>query len=118
MGVRVEDVQAYNLTVADLHTYYAGDEPILVHDADCGRTVLHRPDSLRGTNSYECWSAQSNDDILRSLRPGADSPLVVNQRATIMDGNTRALILQERGVDLDDLPAVTIRSGHLHDAFD
>uniref|UniRef100_UPI000A7A6EBD polymorphic toxin-type HINT domain-containing protein n=1 Tax=Demequina aestuarii TaxID=327095 RepID=UPI000A7A6EBD len=26
---------AYNFTVADLHTYYVGDEPLLVHNASC-----------------------------------------------------------------------------------
>ncbi len=31
-----QDLTAYNLTVAGLHTYYVGDKPVLVHNADCG----------------------------------------------------------------------------------
>lgn len=35
VGVRIEDVLAFNLTVADLHTYYVGSRSVLVHNAGC-----------------------------------------------------------------------------------
>jgi hypothetical protein len=35
VGVRVEDLRAFNLTVGDLHTYYVGVDEILVHNAGC-----------------------------------------------------------------------------------
>jgi hypothetical protein len=42
IAVSVADLTAYNLTVAGLHTYYAGDEPVLVHNSnvgDCGHSL-------------------------------------------------------------------------------
>jgi hypothetical protein len=32
LGIRVEDLTAYNLTVAGIHTYYAGQTAVLVHN--------------------------------------------------------------------------------------
>ena len=34
-GVFEGDTWAYNLTIADTHTYYVGDEPVLVHNTTC-----------------------------------------------------------------------------------
>jgi hypothetical protein len=42
LTVTVEDLTAHNLTVAGIHTYYAGDEPVLVHNSnvgDCGHSL-------------------------------------------------------------------------------
>lgn len=114
---RVDTV--YNLTVNRIHTYYtlAGDtnEPLLVHN--CSRVFLHAEESLRATGSFSHWSKQPTESIKRSLKPGADELLVVNQRGTILDGNTRSLVLKDRGVNVDQLPAVLQRSGDLPDAF-
>jgi len=35
LGISEQDLTAYNLTVAGLHTYYVGDEAVLVHNAVC-----------------------------------------------------------------------------------
>jgi hypothetical protein len=33
-GIRVQELPAYNLTVADLHTYFVGADSVLVHNCD------------------------------------------------------------------------------------
>lgn len=35
VGIRAEDLTAYNLTVSNLHSYYAGDGAVLVHNSGC-----------------------------------------------------------------------------------
>jgi hypothetical protein len=35
VGIRAADLTAYNLTVDDLHTYFARDDAVLVHNAGC-----------------------------------------------------------------------------------
>lgn len=47
VGISVQDLTAYNLTITGLHTYYAGNEPVLVYNAGCD------PSDLRGlSDSY------------------------------------------------------------------
>jgi|GEM_PF-1091051 len=67
---------AYNLTVTDLHTYYvfAGDEPVLVHNAGgmdgCSdaayQGVLHIRDEIahEGAGGSHSWAANMSDDAL------------------------------------------------------
>jgi RHS repeat-associated protein len=64
----------YNLTVADIHTYYvmAGDTPVLVHNAPpgCGlRTLGHYPDyvDLAGTTGAKHFSVP--DDVWDKMSP-------------------------------------------------
>jgi hypothetical protein len=42
--------------------------------------------------------------------PDSDEPLIANEAGTILQGNTRAYILMERGIDLDSLPRETYSS--------
>lgn len=35
VGISNRDLTAYNLSIANLHTYYAGNSPVLVHNAGC-----------------------------------------------------------------------------------
>ncbi len=35
LGISEQDLTAYNLTVADLHTYFAGESAVLVHNTGC-----------------------------------------------------------------------------------
>lgn len=35
LGISEQDLTAYNLTVAGLHTYFAGDDSVLVHNTGC-----------------------------------------------------------------------------------
>jgi RHS repeat-associated protein len=56
--------------------------------------------------SYQYWSAQSTDDIVGSLAPDSDEPLLVRPDGMIYDGNTRVLVLQQRGFNVNTLPRV------------
>jgi len=60
----------------------------------------------KGSNrfDYESIKRMTTRDIVDSLRPGAKNPLRVAPDGRIMDGNTRALILEERGYDINSLP--------------
>lgn len=55
-------------------------------------------------SSYRYWSSKATPDIVDLLRPGSKEPLMVKQDGTVMQGNTRTLILEERGVDINQLP--------------
>jgi hypothetical protein len=49
--------------------------------------------------SYRYWSSKSTQEIVDSLRPGSKEPLLVKRDGTVMQGNTRTLIFEQRGVD-------------------
>ena len=57
-------------------------------------------------HSLDYWRKQSTDDIIRSLKPGAEEELTVKADGTIMQGHHRIQVLRERGVDVDSLPRV------------
>ena len=44
----------------------------------------------------------SNEQIVQSLKSG-EQPIVVKPDGTVMNGNTRLYVLQERGVDINSL---------------
>lgn len=70
---------------------------------------IHNDERLRNGESYRYWSRQSDDDIIRSLQDGQRESLKVSQDGRIFNGNTRTLILEERGYNLGEL----IRSGRI-----
>ena len=92
---------------------YIKDQPGLsIHGAYGGLNSpkrLHCDETSVKYNSggYKFWSSKSTEEIINSLKPGSEEPLTVKPDGTIMQGNTRALILQQRGVNLEDLPAVS-----------
>jgi hypothetical protein len=53
--------------------------------------------------SLEYHRQKTTEEIVASLRPGAISPLLVKSDGTVMQGNTRIKVLQERGYPIDDL---------------
>ena len=55
-------------------------------------------------DSLDYWRKQPTDKIIDSLKPGGDESLRVRPDGTIVQGNTRTKILQERGVDINSLP--------------
>ena len=59
-----------------------------------------------GSNRYGYESLQqlSTQQIIDSLAPGAPDPLLVRPDGSIFDGNTRTLILEQRGIDVNTLP--------------
>jgi len=71
---------------------------------------LHGDSTITQGNSagYQYWSGKSTQEIIESLKPGAESPLTVRPNGTILDGNTRIKILEERGIDINKLERVII----------
>lgn len=71
----------------------------------------HSAETIRSSNKpgYDYWSKRSTGEIVKSLRAGQEEPLTVKPDGRIFQGNTRVLILQERGFDINTLPRVTIR---------
>lgn len=59
--------------------------------------------------SYDFWRQQATDDIVQSLRPGADEALRSKPDGRIINGNTRIKVLEERGFDVNALPREVIR---------
>ena len=67
-------------------------------------------------DAHSHYSAQR--DIISSLKPEAENPLIVRSDGMVMNGNTRIYVLMSRGVDVDALPWVPYTSelppGWLH----
>jgi hypothetical protein len=59
---------------------------------------------LQAKRSLEYWKGQSTDRIVESLKPGQKDSLSVKPDGTIVQGNTRIKVLQERGYDVNSLP--------------
>ncbi|MER7952437.1 polymorphic toxin-type HINT domain-containing protein [Streptomyces sp. NPDC096079] len=61
-----QEVVTYNLTVADVHTYYvvAGSTPVLVHNSNCGP-------EMTGVNVGKKWGRHSKDYDLNPKDPAA-----------------------------------------------
>ena len=68
---------------------------------------IHSDKTLNtGSNkrNLESQRTRSTRDIIDSLKPGAKEPLTVKPDGRIVDGNTRIKVLEERGVDINNLP--------------
>ena len=50
------------------------------------------------------WRQQLTPAIVHSLQPGTLAALKVKPDGRIMDGNTRIKVLEERGVEVNNLP--------------
>jgi hypothetical protein len=70
---------------------------------------LHSDATIRQGNqsSYGYWSLKGTQEIVESLQPGGVEPLTVKQDGTVMQGNTRLLVLEERGFDINSLARVS-----------
>jgi hypothetical protein len=79
--------------------------------------ITHSHSAMEGNkSSFEYWSKQSNEDIIKSLNPGGKEPMQIRmegENARVLNGNMRYSILQSRGADLgglkpEVLPPVTL----------
>jgi hypothetical protein len=59
-------------------------------------------------SSLDFHRRKSTEAIVESLRPGAVQPLIVKPDGTIIQGNTRIKVLEERGYPVNDLPRETL----------
>lgn len=80
--------------------------PDPAHEPELRR--LHSDVTIMTSNqsSYRYWCSQNMQEIIESLRPGTQEPLRAKQDGTVMQGNTRVLILEQRGVDINVLERV------------
>jgi hypothetical protein len=82
------------------HIQLAGDLPPLRR--------IH-PDSTYESDSeakhaLDFWRQRPTGEIVESLKPGTPAPLQVTPDGTVMNGNTRVKILEERGYNTNSLP--------------
>jgi RHS repeat-associated protein len=68
-----------------------------------GLTFLHSRETLQGLSTLDSIRKMSTEQIIESLKPGGSQPMVVRADGLIMNGNSRLFILQERGVDIQNL---------------
>lgn len=59
LGISEQDLTAYNLTVDGLHTYFAGSDSVLVHNAGC----MSLADALATTHGQERLAARGFDNV-------------------------------------------------------
>jgi hypothetical protein len=67
------------------------------------RDALYEQDS-GARRSLEYHRTRTTEEIIGSLRPGADESLKVKPDGRILQGNTRIKVLEERGYPVNDLP--------------
>ncbi len=72
-------------------------------------TTYERDPEARRSLNY--WRGQPTDDIVKSLKPGAEEPLIAHPDGRVKDGNTRLKVLQERGYNINSLPRTLQRGG-------
>ena len=68
---------------------------------------IHSEETIQGGENYAGLNEQSTQNLIDSLAPGSKSPLTVTPDGRIFDGNTRAYILQGRGININSLPRTT-----------
>jgi hypothetical protein len=64
---------------------------------------LH-PDGSLNLSSLNYWRKQPTSKIVQSLKPGQPEPLIAKNDGTVMQGNHRLKVLEERDYDIDRLP--------------
>jgi hypothetical protein len=68
---------------------------------------LHSDATIETNKSgLDYWRRKPTPEIIDSLKPGQHYPLIVTPNGTVVQGNTRIKILEERGVDVNKLPRV------------
>ena len=55
-------------------------------------------------SGHRFWSSQPTEKIVESLKPGTKEALRVDKNGKVWQGNTRIMILQQRGYNVDSLP--------------
>jgi hypothetical protein len=112
--------QAYDNAIFKAQTgFWSGAEVIYpastLERAESGAFVplsrLHSDATITQGNSasYDFWKNKPTEEIIESLKPGsAFGELTVKPSGTVMDGNTRIKVLEERGIDVNTLERVII----------
>lgn len=53
------------------------------------------------------WRGRRTEEIIRSLYPGSEESLKVKSDGSVINGNVRVKVLEERGFDVDSLKRET-----------
>ena len=93
--------KAEGATAKDTSNSNAAKGPVPLKRLHTDKTLENDP-----TSSLDSQRTRTTEDIVKSLEPGAKEPLRVKYDGTIMDGNTRQKVLEERGVETNKLPRV------------
>ncbi|WP_203793607.1 polymorphic toxin-type HINT domain-containing protein, partial [Cellulomonas oligotrophica] len=99
---------AYNLAIADIHTYHVGDNAVLVHNTDpsCGAGGVARASGFVRTEALSGrGSARTVQEIADSMRSGGwqGDPIRVvnlNGQRIVVDGHHRLAAAQRVGIDI------------------
>jgi hypothetical protein len=84
-----QDLTAYNLTVAGLHTYYVGNKPVLVHNAKCPTGLNNASDGLKGL--FEGGSVRGKP--IAEIRAG----LLKNGFTQTLSNNKKGYLFRKNG---------------------
>jgi RHS repeat-associated protein len=98
-----------------LQDIFSNRPPTMCVDTTCRNTWdiaalqrLHSELTTMESNKtgYDFWNKKSTQEILDSLKAGSPyEELVVNESGNVVQGNTRILILEQRGVNVNEIPA-------------
>ena len=114
--------RGYARTIMLKMQLYGGDEAISSDPQDWGRAEngalvplvrLHSDSTIMEGNktSFDYWQTKSSEEIIQSLKEGSKfGELTVSPSGTVMDGNTRIKILEERGINVNELPRTIFES--------
>lgn len=108
---------AYNLTVADIHTYYvhAGSTPILAHNVDCGMVAAGDLGEFKTVHGLDPDNAAklrklSNGELFDSFNNPKDGAYaLVTRDGRIMNGHHRIAELQRRVQNGEISPDARVR---------
>ncbi|WP_222593224.1 Hint domain-containing protein, partial [Cellulomonas composti] len=92
LRIRSEDLEAYNLTVSNLHTFYVGNDAILVHNSGCDEWASAF--AKRGGGEVKTFESPlgRREGFLGPYRPGGPGTTEVGERwghhtVVVRDGN-------------------------------
>ena len=105
VGVRYVRAVVFNLEVEGVHNYFVRPHPavgegVLAHNTlDCLKLKRLHPDSSLKPRALAHWRAETTEKIVQSLTTPGDEMLRIRPDGTVLQGNHRVKILEERGFD-------------------
>ncbi len=101
------EFDVYNLEVEGMHNYYVspvgGMPSVLVHNMCRIRLKRLHPDSTLKVGKLDSIRKMDTDDIIKSLKTEGREKLTIRPDGTVLQGNHRIKVLEERGFDTSEL---------------
>jgi hypothetical protein len=98
-----EDREVFNLEVFDVHEYFAGDWRVRVHNTYARPPLKRLHESTLVSSQLDSIRKMRTEDIVKSLSTKGDEALRVRPDGTVIQGNHRIKVLEERGYDTSKL---------------